>query len=747
VPKVVNAPTHLRPYLFHGLKLDWRNGTQALGECPFCGKKKFYVGVSNGLWDCKVCGAKGNSASFLKQLLEISDEGTSDYSTLAEDRGLLYPETLIYWGVAQSDITSDWLVPGYNAEGKLIQLYRYVRCGGKSTLFATPQANAGLYGVNLHDKNKRTVYVCEGPWDGMALWEVLRRAKDSGNGNYIPTASKSNSLYASANVVAVPGCGSVGEPFARWLPLFAGKRVVLMFDNDHPRKHPTTKVIVEPAGYLALKRAVNILASAEEAPAEVLFLQWGKDYNHDPSLSDGYDVRDWLTKGLLPMGAAGSHASGIEARVGLLKGLLDKISLVSGELVVGQGKSASTKRGVEIACLPCDSWMILERAWRKALHWTEGLDRALSVMLSCVASTNLIDDQLWCRIIGPASCGKSTLCEALSICKKYVYAKSTIRGFHSGYKADKEGAEDFGLIPKVRGKTLVTKDGDTLLQSPNLSQILSEARDLYDSTARVHYRHGISRDHEGVRMTWLLCGTNSLRQLDSSELGERFLDCVIMEDIDEKQEDDVLWRIVNRAVRNSAVEADEQLESQYDPELVKAMQLTGGYVSYLREHVTEFTVKVEKPDLELRRCMALGKFVAYMRARPSLRQDEIAEREFAGRLVSQLMRLAQCMAVVLNRDSLDQEVMRRVTRTALDTARGRTFDICKQLAQSGVEGIYCNAMTALINVPEAKVAQLLGFLRKIKVVERFRPNPAINRGKWRLTERLRDLWNEVLGCS
>src|SRR5689334_19506145 len=47
---------HLRPYAFHGVDLTVR-GSHGVGECPFCGKAKFYVAVDTGLWSCKVCGS------------------------------------------------------------------------------------------------------------------------------------------------------------------------------------------------------------------------------------------------------------------------------------------------------------------------------------------------------------------------------------------------------------------------------------------------------------------------------------------------------------------------------------------------------------------------------------------------------------------------------------------------------------------------------------------------------------------
>ena len=395
----------------------------------------------------------------------------------------------------------------------------------------------------------------------------------------------------------------------------------------------------------------------------------------------------------------------------------------------------------------CRSWFLLVTAWRKALKWTPGLDRALSVMLASITSTKSVGDQLWVRIISPPASGKSTLCEALSVNRKYVVAKSTIRGFHSGFKTDRDGEEDNSLLSQLYGKTLITKDGDTLLQAPNKSQILAEARDVYDGTSRTHYRNKMSKDYQGARLTWILCGTNSLRQLDSSELGERFLDCVIMESIDEDLEDEILWRVANRTESNMSLESDGKAETQYDPELAQAMQLTGGYVGWLRENAKGQLSQVTASEAALRECIALGKFVAFMRARPSERQGETAEREFASRLTSQMIRLAKCLAVVLNREAVDDEVLDRVRQVALDTARGRVLSLVRVLHKNGIKGLQARALAICTGEGEDSERGLLKFLRKIGVVESFAPQKRIgvsSSPRWRLTPRLVRLYNRII---
>lgn len=748
-----NPNTLIRPYSFLGLDLLTSvDSTHATATCPFCGREgKFSIALSSGLWRCLVCNegtekGGGNIYTFLRLLWDQSDKATEDYSEISEDRKLLYPETLMHWGICRSTLTNEWLVPGYGIDGKMNQLYRYIRDikTGKMLLLATPGLHHQLFGIPLLKKDTRDIYVCEGPWDAIALWECMRGSKrflvnraagvsaggsisDSG---LILTSSESASLLGNASVIGVPGCNVFLES---WLPLFANKRVFLMFDSDHPRiTHGKTFT----AGYDGMKRVSQILSRAEQPPSEIHFLKWG-DKGYDSKLPSGYDVRDFLS-------TAGDTPSN---RLQPLSKLLTKITPIPDDWIGGRSASTSRRGGTEIDCTVCEDWGTLINSWRKAMQWTEGLDRALSVMLASVTSTKAVGDQLWIKIMGPASSGKSTLCEALSANKKHVLAKSTIRGFHSGFKTDGKGEKDNSLIADLYDKTLVTKDGDTLLQAPNLSQILSEARDLYDSTSRTHYRHGLKRDYEGVRMTWLLCGTSSLRQIDSSELGERFLDCVIMEGIDDDLEDEILLRVANRTARGMAFESNGDLQTQYDPDLVQAMQLTGGYINHLRAVARDSLESIVASDSALRTCRQLGKFIAYMRARPSSKQEETAEREFAARLVSQIVRLAMCLAVVLGRKEIDKEVLRRVRLVALDTARGRTLEIIRHLYKAGDEGMALAAMSILTNQTEDKERVLLRFLRSIGVVEVFTKKITTalsSRPRWRLTTRLYSLYREVM---
>jgi hypothetical protein len=298
--KSSDLPEALRPYTFHGVDLAYKPGEkEALGDCPFCSREgKFSVDVETGVYRCFVCmtgtdNGGGNATVFIRKLFEVSDAATTpaDYAYLANHRRLMKPDTVMQWACCRSITTGDFLVPGYSIDGKLQNLYRYIEGAERSTLYPTPTLNHHLHGVNLFDKHRDIIYLCEGPWDAMALWEVLEQTKSDDEGNLSPTANVGASLLSLANVLAVPGCSTF---LKSWLPLFQGKTVCIMYDSDYPRKNAQTGKPLQPAGHYGMMRVVQMLKESPTPPASIHGLVWGKD-GYDPVLPDGTDLRDILS--------------------------------------------------------------------------------------------------------------------------------------------------------------------------------------------------------------------------------------------------------------------------------------------------------------------------------------------------------------------------------------------------------------------------------------------------------------------
>ena len=299
------TPASLKPFIGHGLELKSTTGDQYEGECPNpqCGKL-FRVNAITGQWDCKGCRAKGNSYTFLRWMWEMGRERVSDSGentrlrreTLAaftKSRSLRNPKTLQEWGLSISVVTGDWILPGYDVRGEVMNLYVYKKILGekKRKLLSTAGCEHQLFGMNLFDRRKGRIYLCESVWDAMTLYEFLPRIKETDSG-IAWTMNRNLSIANSVNVLAVPGANVFRE---QWCELFAGKQVCLLYHSDHPKILPdgTTQ---PPGGYLGMRRAVKLLTGATEPPANMYYLYWG-DEGYDKGLKSGYDVRDWVMEG------------------------------------------------------------------------------------------------------------------------------------------------------------------------------------------------------------------------------------------------------------------------------------------------------------------------------------------------------------------------------------------------------------------------------------------------------------------
>lgn len=723
----------LRPYQFHGLDVSEPSlGEEAMTDCIFCGKEgKFSVNITTGKWRCWSCEMRGNVATFLHRLWERSFEQEVDYSDLQADRKLLSEECLKEWRVAYSLTTREWVIPGYNHKGAFAQLYRYVyeSKSGKHRLYSTPKPTAQhLMGMHLYDANKPFVYVLEGPWDGMAFWEVMGAAKqdpDDPSGLAF-TDEPSESLLSQANVLAVPGCNAFHDA---WLPVFAGKHVIFLYDNDYPREYNGR--IIEPAGYSFTRRACNILAAADNPPESIQFLSWG-DGGYDSSLPNGYDVRDHLSQG-----------DTIEERIDRLRDLFHMFRPIPSDWVGGRTAAARKAGKLEIELLPCRTWADATDQLRRAMHITAGLEYALAVMLATATSTKMIDDQLWIKIISPPSTGKTALVECLAANRKHTKTVGNFTGLHSGYQTDRTGEEDHSLLSLLRDKTLIIKEGDTILKAPNRDKIFSQIRDIYDTHCSVAFGNKVKREYN-IRFSFILCGTPSLFEMDSSELGDRYLTANIMDGIDPELEMDINQRTFYRMLRNRGLESDGVASSYVEPEMLKARQMIGGYLNYLRDNSAQLLDELDESNAHLveKKINRLAKFVAHMRARPSKTQDEVVSREMSARIDCQLTKLALCLSLVLNRPAMDNAVMRYVVRVAIDSSRGRTLNVIKALHNEGRErGASTEALAGYLSRPVAKVTDDINFLKALEAIEAFKPQYET---RYRLTEMMEDLYMNVM---
>lgn len=709
---------NIRVYTFHGVDLTIKD-KEAVGCCPWCNSSdKFTVDIEKSVWRCFVCGENGNQYTFIRKLWQegLELQNATDYSPLVESRGLSI-ETLKEWGVVKSITTQNFLVPGFSTDGKLTQLYRWMKVdGGKYRLLATPTLGQKIHGMNLYNLKNKNVFLCEGPWDAMKLWEVMKSHKMI-KGKIIRTKTKNN-LLKDTNILAVPGCQTFGK---NWHEVFVNKKVYIVYDNDHPKKHPITKKLIKPPAFTGVQTVTSKLAGKAE---EIGYLKWGPK-GYDRNLPNGYDLRDHLE----------------EKQSSQLENLYERLTPVPEDWLVTEAEKEAKEK--QINPKHCESWSTLIDAWKQGMKWDSGLDIALSVMLASAMSTELESDPLWVKIIGPPSCGKSTLCEAMSVARKWVYPKDKMTGLVSGFKG-KPGDEDFNPVTKLKNKTVAIKDADTILSSGSKDVVLSELRGLYDGALRSEYKNGMGTDFEDVHCSIVLCGTSSLREMDASELGARFLDCVIMHGVSDEHEDMVLAS--NFHSHMALLQGKVESNGRAGKSKLIAMEYTGGYLDYLRNNYRKLIGEIKVDDDIAELIPNVAKFVAYMRARPSKKQKDVAEREFSVRLSNQLSKLAVCLAAVMNKTTVDKEVMSRVIKVAMDTTIGHPYDICSAIYDSAEETADPKWLALMTNRSLGETRNMLRFLKDIGAVEPFsqKRGNVTTKPKWRLTKTVHGLFEQIL---
>jgi hypothetical protein len=739
-----------------------------LAICPFCDKPKFYIDTNTSRSDCKVCNWQdqykddkndpitGNHYGFIKYLWRISYTNTKpiDYQELSTDRRLSV-ESLRRWGICKSVITGDWLVPGYGVKHppNIVQLYRRTRQKNKPDgtpryeLWITPGFTEGeSHGIHLPRivngssaittelQEAETIYICEGVWDAVALDSVLGSNTGSSfernkpNGNYV--------------VIGVPGCGIFNKGWVRYI---ANKHVVFLYDNDHPKVNEKTKTTYQPS-LSGTKRAVGIMASQNDSsshPLSVSWLDWNLDgKGYDPDIPDKYDVRDWIKDGK-DIGKLLSYVRPVPG-----EWLLSSNTPVGSSSSSSNNSSSGSNVGVgRIRPIECNSWNELTDSFKLAAKWTPELHGALAVSLACVSSVRGVGEPLWVRLVSPPSTYKSQLCKALGTNDRYTILNDGMNGFFSGM--DLGDGKDHSLVARWFDKCLITKEGATLVTHPRAEEIIGQARAIYDGEIEKVYNNSIKRSYSGWRGTWLLAGTPRIKYFDDTELGPRFIDYIIVKGISDRLEDDIVMKAMQEQAGSGVVTGSA--ESVDNPDYLRARQLTGGYINYLRLGVDTNSLTLPGVPYDvLVKLGTLAKFIERMRGRPSRNSslESFAEKSLPARVSKQLVKLIRFLALVMQRP-IDRQVVAITYKVALDTSDGWAMDLVRVLldaSSDGDEGLEPKTLASRCGKNLRDMESLLMYLPRIGVMEQYVPTHLpfpVRTARFRLTSAFKTLYNQV----
>jgi len=469
-------------------------GDQLIGDCLFCGKPEhLYMNKEKGLWDCKVCGSKGNLENYLYQLgihyhkNLYHPKNILKLKALSADRGLPV-NAFKNWLVGWDDIGKRYTIPVLVGTNSCSDI-RIYKIGMKTR--SSSGSKTGL--INIHKiEDKKPIYVCEGEWDGMALDWLLKK------------------LELEATVVAVPGANTFKK---EWIPSFRNCKVQLLYDNDSAGEQAEIKVQPLLSGTV---RSIG-------------YLNWLS------GLSTGFDVRDWIKYGIKV-----SKLRGCWKNLQKMFVANPRISKID-TLVSLETEEEKLKENLKV---DIEKEMLIYRRW---MHLPDPY--VLDIIFGTIFANLLMSgDPIWMFLIAPPGGSKSELLMSLIKCQSVVCLTSLtphslISGFSWG--TDKK---DPSLLPQLDGKVLVLKDFTTItsMHFTARDEIFGILRDAYDGKTEKQFGTGIRREYKSK--FGILAGTTPVIDTFSTihqSLGERFLKYRIEIDSKDTEEKKILQAISN----------------------------------------------------------------------------------------------------------------------------------------------------------------------------------------------------------
>ncbi len=473
VKKTDTTKDALAPFQFHGLEFTIK-GSQAVSDCPLCGKARhFYANPKTGQWDCKVCGAKGNTYTFLQKLLTAYKATPADKKRLANARklpvGSINGELIGF----DKDLNRFYL-PVYSPEKKDTLVGLRVWDGMKGPVFSTSGLPLHLLnGHTLLDSKAERVFICEGDWDWRAMYWLLTDQK-----------------ITDAIVVGVPGAAIFKK---EWVEHFKGREVYLCYDNDN-------------AGETGMSRAAELLSKVATG---VHTINWPSE------LAQGYDLNDFVSD---------RQDNPAEAYTELM-GMFQDLSPEEASEKAGHGdppKKVYDK-------IP--TYKDLVREFGKNIHLDKDMKDALAIVLASTMSIKIPGDPLWLFLVGTAGSGKTLLLRSMQD-SELAHYESNLRphALISGMRMD--DGEDASLIPRLKGRCLVLKDYTEVRSQDRTAQeaIYGILRGAYDGHVRYTFGNGLIRDYPDCHFAMVAGVTHEIHGDNRASLGERFLKCEYLGD-------------------------------------------------------------------------------------------------------------------------------------------------------------------------------------------------------------------------
>lgn len=666
----------LRIFTSHHVVLRKGNQKQVNGDCPLCGKTgHFYINPENKLWDCKVCGARGNVGQFLyqmhRQYMEYLEDPAHEYlyAKLSADRKLPI-SAFKAWNVGYDPVNEYYTIPVFDGTESLCDIKRYRI--GKKTL-STPGTYSGLFN-RLHMINAKTVYLCEGEWDGMAMDWLLKINK-----------------VKDACAVAVSGALTFKT---QWIPYFQNKDVKCMYDHDGAGE----------------KGALLVRDRLTGTAATLHYIQWPDNF------PTGFDVRDWIKYGIRVKKPRSCYQHLIQmiSKDPKLPDIKDPEHPNTDEIKKEQER------------LPLNPDMTNEElygVYRKWLYMPDTM--VLDIMFGTIFANRLEGDPVWLFFVAPPAGSKSELLMSLSWAEEcYPLTSLTPHSLVSGTSWGP--GKDPSLLPQLDRKVLVLKDFTTILSMNYAArdEIFGILRDIYDGRTEKSFGNGLKREYK-VKFG-ILAGVTPVIETFSTmnqSLGERFLRYRLPLDTKASEEQKILRAIKNvnneLKMRAELCQAAASIAARKNPDAEVLPQFTERYLPKV--------VALAQMAAWLRGVVDRDKFTQQVLYKPS--------SEVGTRMAKQLVKLAMGVGIFRGTRILDTYEYACIKHVAVDSCPQRVVMILAALYKAAkVEDLAMLKTKEIVDrtfLPQATVLRLMEDLNLLQLVQRVEVNGNYH---WRLSK-------------
>jgi hypothetical protein len=294
----------------------------------------------------------------------------------------------------------------------------------------------------------------------------------------------------------------------------------------------------------------------------------------------------------------------------------------------------------------------------------------LDVTLGVAASAHLPGEALWLHLVGPPSTAKTEHINAIATWPTvYALSEVTPAGLVSGKNSD--DGKDHSLLPLVNNKTLAIKDFTPLLGLPKeqRERLLGRLRDAFDGEQAVHTAMVGTRRHKAT-FNCLTGVTPAIEKLSrQTSLGERYL----------------LFRHV---AADPLLSAERALEGAPVKGKIRAELRAAacGVLAGVDYDCIPYCSSALKAKL-VRLAAMLAKARTFVERSRDHAVEIVPESEGPARIVQQLFKLGQGMALINRRRELndaDMNILRRIALDSILSKRRKFLDLLIG-AQAGIK--------------------------------------------------------------